>query len=506
MCPFDDRAHRIEAAVSEVQHGRMDKADDIVRSLVIEEPDDPAAWHLLGVVTRERGRPDDAAPHLRRSLRLKPDYGKAWITLTNILAISGKRSASEAGHRAVALLPDQSDALTNLATAIHGVAPVQAMHALRRAATLRPYDQYTLYRLVMILARLEFYSECREPARRLLDLRPHDAVLHNIMADIVHRTGTGDPLPSAHLALTLAPEYPTHYHLLSKILWERGERASAHTAMRRNMRLLPDRAPGHGRPAFVGRNGHSFARIYHFHIMKTGGTSINYAFFEGLSGNHSPQDVYRIINEDFVYRAGGTVICGWLRHLIEAGIGDYAFSHIEGHTLDLPPDTMTITCLRNPAERVFSFFAHERAHAASPAPLHQQLAPLLNGSAEDFFRNLPKHLLLGQIAMFSPRLDVNEAADRILALDEVFFTEEMDAAFQRIGELVGNPVSQRHENQRRAPRQDHGCDTVRALVRDLVEPEVRLMELVRTGLGRSAPPPHGLPSQERSGASDASPS
>ena len=96
-----------------------------------------------------------------------------------------------------------------------------------------------------------------------------------------------------------------------------------------------------------------FERIYHHHVRKTAGTSLDSSFW-ALGGPDlellSKQEVHAATEPG----EGGR---RFVRHdpkLIARGDYFYASSHEPAHHLEIPPNTFTITILRDPAARVIS--------------------------------------------------------------------------------------------------------------------------------------------------------
>ena len=100
----------------------------------------------------------------------------------------------------------------------------------------------------------------------------------------------------------------------------------------------------------------NYDRIYHYHIRKTGGTSIN-KMFHSLSGE-SPDVVYAQLasTNPRQIRVNKFVFAGWQKNLLEMGDYHYGFSHIPFSQLTLPERTFTFSCFRDPTSRVLSHY------------------------------------------------------------------------------------------------------------------------------------------------------
>src|SRR5690349_17641273 len=60
---------RLQAAVAAHRAGRLDEAEEHYRVVLAQEPDNQNALHLMGVVHRQRGRPESAAALITQALQ-----------------------------------------------------------------------------------------------------------------------------------------------------------------------------------------------------------------------------------------------------------------------------------------------------------------------------------------------------------------------------------------------------------------------------------------------------
>jgi len=173
--------------------------------------------------------------------------------------------------------------------------------------------------------------------------------------------------------------------------------------------------------------GDHFQRIYHYHIRKTGGTSINHMLL-GTAGRPG-YELYNTLSGSPNLRivAGDKVFVGWNRRLIEQGYYHYAFSHIPAHQIKIPARTFTITCIRNPFQRLMSHYnmlMDYKTRDRRRTDLQVETNWLGNGFA-DFIGKIPPQHLMRQLYMFSARYDVSEAFDRIVNCSQVLFTDSL---------------------------------------------------------------------------------
>jgi len=99
-------------------------------------------------------------------------------------------------------------------------------------------------------------------------------------------------------------------------------------------------------------------RVYHYHIRKTAGTSLNLAFFSEYGAEEAKHVHQQISKRRFNLRAinRNEVFVGWETNLLSTGHYFYGFSHSPLHELRVSEGSFTITIFRDPVKRVASHF------------------------------------------------------------------------------------------------------------------------------------------------------
>ncbi|HPF12436.1 MAG TPA: sulfotransferase family 2 domain-containing protein [Flavobacteriaceae bacterium] len=189
----------------------------------------------------------------------------------------------------------------------------------------------------------------------------------------------------------------------------------------------------------------AYDRVYHVHIRKSAGTSINAAFW-GLSG-FSLANVKR---EPILVKSPYVFVRNHLT-LIEKGDYFYANSHMPFWRLNLPKNTFTFCVLRDPFSRLVSLYKYLKyvseldpkiAKAKEPAykPLQYQLKWVGNGFS-DFLDLIPEKHLQHQLYMFSEKMEVPVAMENIGRLNRIYFQEHFDAAIDDLSKTLKLPLS-----------------------------------------------------------------
>ena len=215
----------------------------------------------------------------------------------------------------------------------------------------------------------------------------------------------------------------------------------------RSLRLLPRPA---SRPPFPLRLATGDERIYHIHVRKTGGTSLNHIFL-GV-GASDPDAAYceLVKRPSHCCEWTGYRYVGWNSDLIMDGDYFYAFSHTPVWWLHLPIKTFTLTCFRDPVDRVLSHYwmLREYVEASIDHPCLTTEGRWLGNSFDDFLDRIPREHLKAQLWMFSASCDVSEAVARVRNVSHVMFTEDFTAGLERLERRLG--ISLPHQHRRRS--------------------------------------------------------
>lgn len=132
------------------------------------------AHHNLAAALAAAGRGDQAEPHYREVLRLRPDYERAYVSLGALLAGQGRYAeAEELFTEALARVPDFAEAHYNLAVVLIRTARYEsALDHLERAAAARRDHWDTLNNLGALYLALDRPEDAEAPLRRSVQLRP----------------------------------------------------------------------------------------------------------------------------------------------------------------------------------------------------------------------------------------------------------------------------------------------------------------------------------------------
>ncbi|HEV3130710.1 MAG TPA: hypothetical protein VGY51_02020 [Acidimicrobiales bacterium] len=222
-------------------------------------------------------------------------------------------------------------------------------------------------------------------------------------------------------------------------------------------------------------------RIYCHHIRKTAGTSLVQSFM--ALGGEDPMDVWRRTTTSRLPRAisGNYSFVVNHRRLLAEGSYFYGRSHHAVADQPLPPNTFTVTILRDPIARVHSYFdflvSGDEPHL--PVRVSEQERRKARDGLDTFLDRVPTAYLLNQLSTFSKTFDVSEAVDRIAQCSSILFTEDYTDGLAVLGRRLDLPLVARRA--RVTGTRSSLSDEQRERIRSRVEPEYELLRRLDEG-------------------------
>jgi Flp pilus assembly protein TadD len=268
---------RMKQALAHHQAGRQAEAEAIYRAVLLEEPRQPHALHLLGVIAHQAGRHreavdligralaaggphpvfhsnlsavylalrqfEEAVIHAREALRLNPSFADAHNNLGVALRELGRLVEAEAAFRgALHCNPRHADARSNLGAALHrqGRLP-EALAVLREAVRLAPLHAQTHNDLGGVLLARGDTEEAASYLREALRLDPACSDAHNNLGVALRDLGRIDEaMGHFREVLRLKPDSPTARNNIGFTLEAQGHPGEALAEFQEALRLEPN--------------------------------------------------------------------------------------------------------------------------------------------------------------------------------------------------------------------------------------------------------------------------
>ncbi|MEE8332554.1 MAG: tetratricopeptide repeat protein [Alphaproteobacteria bacterium] len=190
--------------------GQLDKAEAMARKLARRGGEtNPRAFHLLGLIARDRGRIGRAVQLFEKARDAAPTAPDILCDLGNTLKQDGRHDEAVACHRAVArLLPFSAPALSNLGIALNAAGQSdEALTHLSKSVELAPRDPEFRYNLGNALLTLGDAHAAEAAFRDALARAPgHVRSATNLGATLRRQGRLNEARDMLHQAVTAAPE------------------------------------------------------------------------------------------------------------------------------------------------------------------------------------------------------------------------------------------------------------------------------------------------------------
>jgi tetratricopeptide (TPR) repeat protein len=239
--PLDMR--EVAALISAGRHLELERK---ARELTARCPASGLAWKVLGVALKLQGKDPLAA--LSRAIALLPDDAEAHSNLGIALADSGRMDEAMASYRrALALKADYAEVHNHLGNALLDRGrPEEALASYRRALTVKPDFVDAHNNLGNALLQLGQFEQAASSYRRALELRPQYAEVHNNLGNaLLDLDRLEQAAASYRFALQLKPDFAEAHSNLGNCLLQLGRFEDAAESYRHALQLAPESAKVH---------------------------------------------------------------------------------------------------------------------------------------------------------------------------------------------------------------------------------------------------------------------
>ncbi|MBI1208759.1 MAG: tetratricopeptide repeat protein [Azospirillum sp.] len=234
----------LEQALQHHEAGRIVEADSLYRLILTVERPYADSLHLLGVIARQRGKPDDSVDLIDRALSIRPAAAPYHNNLANALRDLGQfDQAAEHYRRALALRPSSAEIHNNLGNVLRdrGLLHEAADH-YHQALNIAPEIPEIIYNLANVLADVGDLDDAENLYRRALALAPDYTEAHyNLGRTLIRLNRLDEAESQCRAAVALDPDHVASLNNLGTILQERGRLGEAEACYAAVLR----RDPGH---------------------------------------------------------------------------------------------------------------------------------------------------------------------------------------------------------------------------------------------------------------------
>ncbi len=235
-----------------------------------------------------------------------------------------------------------------------------------------------------------------------------------------------------------------------------------------------------------------YKRVYFHHIPKAAGSSLKRSFYSIDGDDHHVVSDGINTSPNRRYFTENKVYVRFNHPLIEEGNYFFACSHFPSHYVRLPENTFTITCFRDPLERIISLYGMnqrrwKRGGAGSIRhKINAQMSWLGPGAEQSgnllsFAHSLKKRFLLNQLYMFSRKLNIDEAKNAINRVNHILFLDDYKTGIEELSKRLCIDLKASHSNKMEAAKPTFPQEQIDA-VKLMLEPEYKFLDEIKESL------------------------
>ncbi len=239
---------QINNLLENYQTGRLDYAEELALSITKEFPKYQFAWKVLGAILKQGGRKFEALNANQTAVALSPQDAEALYNLGTTFKEVGELENAEINfRRAISLKPDLAEAHNNLGATLQELSKLEEAGACYRyAIELNSGYGQAHYNLGTILKELFRFEEAEVSFRHAIELEPDFPEAHNGLGFSLLEQGRLDEAEVCYRhAIQLRTDYAEAHDNLGAILKILGRLDEAEVAHEQAISLKADFAEAH---------------------------------------------------------------------------------------------------------------------------------------------------------------------------------------------------------------------------------------------------------------------
>ena len=235
----------LSQAVDYHQAGDLDHAEDIYRQVLKDEPENPNALNLLGVLCSQREQFDESIDLLMKAVQTGDRFYSAHYNYAKALHAVNRLEEAEAQYRiAIEIDPNQASAHHNLGASLCELGRhEEAAESFREAVRIDPLHEEAWHQLAMILFHYDQHEGAIECWRCAIHANDRCLDYHHNLALVLQQCGQLDEAEAGYRkALQLNETSVSTWSNLATVLRELGRTDEAIECCREAIRIDPNYA------------------------------------------------------------------------------------------------------------------------------------------------------------------------------------------------------------------------------------------------------------------------
>jgi predicted O-linked N-acetylglucosamine transferase (SPINDLY family) len=232
----------LELAIRHLQSGRLAEAEAIFRKILVKEPRNSEALHLLGIILGEGGQLESAAQLMRQAIAIRPRVAAYHCNLGETYRKQKKFDEAIASLRhSIQLDPSLMDAHNNLGIALGEAGRfAETIDPFTRAVALQPNNPEIRFSLGNAFSELGRYDDAIAAYHRAIELNPAYVQAYVNLGSTLQKAGrVKEAIAALSRAIELSPDFADAHNNLGVCLESGNHHEEAIAAYRAAIRLKP---------------------------------------------------------------------------------------------------------------------------------------------------------------------------------------------------------------------------------------------------------------------------
>jgi protein O-GlcNAc transferase len=239
---------KIHLVIENLRAGKLEKAEDICREIIRDQPENAEALHFLGLIYFQRSDYNTATDYIKKALQLNPHFADAYNNLGIIYQNKGQLHEAVVHYqRALQLKPNFVHANYNLAIVLQAAGQIEeALSYYQKTIALNPNIAGAYYYSGVILQMKGQHEEAIAYYLKTIELDPgHLDAYNNLGVELQNQEQFEKAIQCYQRAIELDPNYAQAYNNLGNALNEVGQWEKAIESYVKAVTIKPDYTLAH---------------------------------------------------------------------------------------------------------------------------------------------------------------------------------------------------------------------------------------------------------------------
>jgi tetratricopeptide (TPR) repeat protein/GT2 family glycosyltransferase len=241
--PMPTIAETIEHIEQHQKDGNFRHSEQLFRSILQRNPNNPDALHSLGIIALKKGNHSAAIELIRKAIANNPRVPQYYNTLGLVFETLEKyEEAIAAYQQAISAKPDYAEAYHNMAVALQTQKQyAAAVEKCKQAVTIRPDYAEAYNTMAFSLEKQQKFTDAITNYKQAVGLKPDFAEAYNHLGVILNaQKRTSEAIEYFTKALRIDPNYAEIYNNMGIALKEKKHFTEAISYFEKAIQLEPD--------------------------------------------------------------------------------------------------------------------------------------------------------------------------------------------------------------------------------------------------------------------------